>query len=1489
MEADLSELHSLALPPLLQGPGSGVADSQLHRAGPAVSPVCSPDSELPSAAVDADEHGDAGPAVHIELGDALAVPQEPGKPEFKRRSSALLVHAREKKGKIQLARLKRELDDERQSSRACMAAITTLLPGAGRLLGKQHVRHIARTRKAHLLKPKDFRLLCKAVHLRRRQAAGLGIRHTRLVCAAARLVLRRQQRGLNHVMQNARDASVSSGGDLAMHVTYDFMWDETRVKYRPPKQSDGHRTKKAGVFEQSIVKKGSFTFAMLKKSTDDLHLHREQWLCQPAQVLGTSAEALLPAVNRSQPVGFSLLDLDALRVSAQSTSSLTIRFLGDKASGNLSLMRMFGQHYEEEVVPKVGSNIMFWADSCCIHIHHRGKLQLKGVHVHTMRHFAAANLERLDDWQRGTAQRLDEIIAGRLKRKIGPPPMGEPTLRDYADYLFHLDDPHHQRGKMAQKFSSFWQDIDALCQVVNGKITDQELVHHCWDPQTQRPCCRNREQAVEKVQVACNHALTSRNAPLPAENTWTHVLSNFKQTLLRKGVCSIGLDCWSQGISVGNVDANIDVDGAASGDYFVKMNSVRAKRVMEYFGCPQSLQELGLFTVILDVYDRRLLHPMMAAAPDHVDLTKRDSKADLLVDPQETLIGKCMSELLDLLRRWKPAASWKRPWLILDVLGAPMAADDFKKFARSCVLRMASTVFRRYEVKFSVWPWLLFKMADSRQPQAERARVASKLLRSPRKELDTYSAGCRRLFNSKELLLSRQAEAMIRSDFSSFVMTTDEIERLNSYLQAGQALRGPSHSFIYSAREDLLRQATCQHIQRGGLAPLQAGLQRGRLSSQEELHVMPLLLSAVPGDIQVAGGPGADDPATVSSVVATRSCEDDLLPRLAHAVRTKPRGGSAFMLERNKHVAAAREAAGRVLTKDEVKNVHHNFGLFWDNMNQADRRQYIDAFGQWRKDWAKNGTAAATYQPMWGGGCHLSPLSAHELWEYQKAFGWPSNAVVDDPHGEESSAPVCNGEEAARLNRAAAFQLWGSGSMARNIDMSALADDPDKASIIEKGLFNHIVALTKEVADAGSVVFLLQGLSAGGAITNIVVQLVGTCYSPQVFEVARYIWERDENQAANPLHLPARCFLRIRDCRVSASYRCADINTSSEFVLEISNAYSAVELHDVKYMVPMVDDGLMCIEMHGATSVGILWEAGMTIPLAEQQAKQQRQRYAAAKAAMNKMQTADPMDPARAPMPASKKPRKHSSAAGGGGAGRPVQGAADVACASGHVDDIAPDLQEMDIRDGDSGCGDVAQAEHMDLADDEHQYLDPEEVLELDEAFAAKEVVLAPAAGVADDGGARVSDDVVAGAAAIVAEIEATRDIVCDTEILGPVEGADHDGARPPEPPPPPPPWEGLSPPSATGYVYDSNQAGRSVMRIQRAKPSPGSTQVSCYQHTGCTALFSTWRCPTDQPLYEWLFEVEGNVPGMSAAQRKALSKRHMAIGKASWTGPVPA
>eukprot|EP00959_Pyramimonas_sp_CCMP1952_P440954 9231683-Pyramimonas_sp.AAC.1 len=75
-------------------------------------------------------------------------------------------------------------------------------------------------------------------------------------------------------------------------------------------------------------------------------------------------------------------------------SSFTFHPMCDRASANIAILKMwFGatERFKAEF-PEMARKQLYFPDTCGIHGHHRGKLKMKGLRPHTMRHYSIASM-----------------------------------------------------------------------------------------------------------------------------------------------------------------------------------------------------------------------------------------------------------------------------------------------------------------------------------------------------------------------------------------------------------------------------------------------------------------------------------------------------------------------------------------------------------------------------------------------------------------------------------------------------------------------------------------------------------------------------------------------------------------------------------------------------------------------------------------------------------------------------------------------------------------------------------------------------------------------------------------------------------------------------------------------------------------------------------------------------------------------------------------
>lgn len=350
-------------------------------------------------------------------------------------------HARKTK---RIKATEKELDDtqiELANATTKLNLITALVPSAAALLGFQST-HIG---KMKTLTPLDCLFLVRACFLKSTTQCSIGVKLKRLVLFMAKLVCHRQAEGLTYLLQKSSLALVSHTS-AHIHVAYHHLWDEVLSKFAMRHDDQGHRTSSMGVSEQVLAQHGFVQFTMHQVDTTRCSSFSNDWLIRPMRVDGTRAEHVMPALLASVPSQFKWTDTSAMKALVASCSSFTFMPLCDKASGNIRLLHYFAYLWESSINPATKGSVKIWAETCTAHLHHRCKLQLKGVKYHIARHFCIANLVRLGDVQRRIRGNIEDIVPNMLVRQTASRPAGlKGNLNTFVELLFKPDAAHHTR------------------------------------------------------------------------------------------------------------------------------------------------------------------------------------------------------------------------------------------------------------------------------------------------------------------------------------------------------------------------------------------------------------------------------------------------------------------------------------------------------------------------------------------------------------------------------------------------------------------------------------------------------------------------------------------------------------------------------------------------------------------------------------------------------------------------------------------------------------------------------------------------------------------------------------------------------------------------------------------------------------------------------------------------------------------------------------
>ncbi|CAK0911167.1 unnamed protein product, partial [Prorocentrum cordatum] len=332
----------------------------------------------------------------------------------------------------------------------------------------------------------DFTLASQAVFAKLKKKLNIGVKHQRLQTVAVSIHRLRQEKAPSHVWHNSERALKGEGSARrVVHLSIGHMWDEVEVKqaWRPSKK---YRVMRKNVAMPALVQRSTVNLSLANVNRERGQQYQRYWLAQPVEVCGTKAKDLLPGTKKGIPTQADCQDFDILTNLLGSVSSFAFQPMCDRASANISILKVWANQSDllTDQFPDIAQKVLYFPDTCGIHAHHRGKLKVKGLRKHTMRHYSIASMSRY----RGNLSRciagIETPVEDKLHREVGPAGPFPDTLEAVADTLYDCNAEHHTRPRKDGKGrgeSQLLKDLKELIVVANGSLSADTWTHHCWD------------------------------------------------------------------------------------------------------------------------------------------------------------------------------------------------------------------------------------------------------------------------------------------------------------------------------------------------------------------------------------------------------------------------------------------------------------------------------------------------------------------------------------------------------------------------------------------------------------------------------------------------------------------------------------------------------------------------------------------------------------------------------------------------------------------------------------------------------------------------------------------------------------------------------------------------------------------------------------------------------------------------------------------------
>ena len=148
-----------------------------------------------------------------------------------------------------------------------------------------------------------------------------------------------------------------------------------------------------------------------------------------------------------------------------------------------------------------------------------------------------------------------------------------------------------------------------------------------------------------------------------------------------------------------------------------------------------------------------------------------------------------------------------------------MDDPSYQKMVRSMILRQNTAAFRRYELKYSSWPFRLFPLVYLESTQEEIDTCIGDIQGENPEDFDVYTEAIVEDFSPDELQ-SDELKDVLETDFGKRPWCIDVAERLHTENANAITTRAQGQHFTHSSREGFLRQVMVNHVEFGGVHPL---------------------------------------------------------------------------------------------------------------------------------------------------------------------------------------------------------------------------------------------------------------------------------------------------------------------------------------------------------------------------------------------------------------------------------------------------------------------------------------------------------------------------------------------------------------------------------------------------------------------------------------------------------------------------------------------
>lgn len=700
--------------------------------------------------------------------------------------------------------------------------------------------------------------LIRASFLAQRVTRGLGVRHERLICFAAELVVELREKGLADLLRKCAmfRCCAQPGEENIVCLGLAHESDSTGQGIAQHAIQRLGRASSSRLTTEVLSQQGTLHCRLLRvdRRTNDVLDEievRQDWFAPPQVILAKTSPFVLESLIRGMPFHMSGESWPSWRKALEvATDNCLLLQVGDKASSNFPAFRHVAAIWNEN--PKALSDCA----SCELHNLQNIKNMNASVRRTVGKMFSFGNIMKTASYVDNLCACLAHLCHTTVRRLPTPPPgdvAGDTEL--LLDALYDFSAECHKRGRSnTTRESRLLGDLREIGRIPLYELRGQALaagqvvrVHHCWDFESQSPCCESQEETCERSTVAlCNfHGSTAFDRV--SLSRFTHVAKARKRLLV--GLChqrlflsaaasaasrSVEFDSTGQ-LTIPEIGAHAEELGAGASDMQLT-HRTRCARLVQWFRSESILYELAVSETAEGPLD--LLQYAFFGRDGAIPTV------EAILSPIASPIGASLGKLWSLLATWE--CDKHGPWKLLPLTGwTNFASEVVRREARAQVLGALVGIVCHYDDKFSNLPWSWWCLADPDCDDAARRAFCEGLLNARPCCIPEVVRGFLAEFRTVDEMMSAKAAAVIKT-WAKLQRWTTKASEMSHAAERRQlsAAAAPGRALLHHSREHFLDRHRLAHVRAGGVDPRGAAKLKRRGNEQapagtESIEVAP--------------------------------------------------------------------------------------------------------------------------------------------------------------------------------------------------------------------------------------------------------------------------------------------------------------------------------------------------------------------------------------------------------------------------------------------------------------------------------------------------------------------------------------------------------------------------------------------------------------------------------------------------------------------------